>query len=309
MVPRERHMRTVATSEAGIVELAGDGPRWIWAFTCPTPGCACRTALVLSTDGDRQALLARGAPVRDAWLRGESHAKAAASIEGVTAFAIDIDEGGVFPAYDEDPLAAFDFDAHTEARHVVDRIDGETLEELGRLWYRGKGWPDPEEKSRQAPEIKIEDWKPGEVVAWGEALVGVRQDIFRFGERVFEAVDLYCVAQGCSCGEVVLDFAPIVPRGAPAPGAVRVAKSGAATLEPQHERHRERLEQLWAAFRKRHPRYVERFARRSTAMQGLAGRIVGAPRGGIERRTARVGRNAPCPCGSGRKYKKCCGVT
>jgi len=298
-------MRTVATSEAGIVELAGDGPRWIWAFTCPTPGCACRTALVLSTDGDRQALLARGALVRDAWLRGESHAKAAASIEGVTAFAIDIDEGGVFPAYDEDPLAAFDFDAHTEARHVVDRIDGETLEELGRLWYRGKGWPDPEEKSRQAPEIKIEDWKPGEVVAWGEALVGVRQDIFRFGERVFEAVDLYCVAQGCSCGEVVLDFAPIVPRGAPAPGAVRVAKSGAATLEPQHER----LEQLWAAFRKRHPRYVERFARRSTAMQGLAGRIVGAPRGGIERRTARVGRNAPCPCGSGRKYKKCCGVT
>ncbi|MCP4250732.1 MAG: hypothetical protein GY778_27150 [bacterium] len=25
------------------------------------------------------------------------------------------------------------------------------------------------------------------------------------------------------------------------------------------------------------------------------------------RHDARVGRNAPCPCGSGRKYKKCCG--
>jgi hypothetical protein len=25
------------------------------------------------------------------------------------------------------------------------------------------------------------------------------------------------------------------------------------------------------------------------------------------RRAAKVGRNAPCPCGSGRKYKKCCG--
>jgi len=23
----------------------------------------------------------------------------------------------------------------------------------------------------------------------------------------------------------------------------------------------------------------------------------------------KVGRNAPCPCGSGKKYKKCCGVT
>ena len=26
-------------------------------------------------------------------------------------------------------------------------------------------------------------------------------------------------------------------------------------------------------------------------------------------RSAKVGRNAPCPCGSGRKYKKCCGAT
>ncbi len=25
------------------------------------------------------------------------------------------------------------------------------------------------------------------------------------------------------------------------------------------------------------------------------------------RRATKVGRNAPCPCGSGRKYKKCCG--
>jgi hypothetical protein len=114
-------MRTFDTSEAGLIELVGDAPRWIWAFTCPTPGCDCRTAIVLSTDGDRQTLIARGSPVRDAWLRGESHAKAAAALDGIAAFAIDIDEGGVFPAHGEDPFAAFDFDAHSEARHVVDR--------------------------------------------------------------------------------------------------------------------------------------------------------------------------------------------
>ena len=28
----------------------------------------------------------------------------------------------------------------------------------------------------------------------------------------------------------------------------------------------------------------------------------------IVREAARVGRNDPCPCGSGKKYKKCCGV-
>jgi preprotein translocase subunit SecA len=32
-----------------------------------------------------------------------------------------------------------------------------------------------------------------------------------------------------------------------------------------------------------------------------------APRKPVERSTGKVGRNAPCPCGSGKKYKKCCG--
>ncbi len=36
-----------------------------------------------------------------------------------------------------------------------------------------------------------------------------------------------------------------------------------------------------------------------------AGQIVGtAP---LKRATPKVGRNEPCPCGSGKKYKKCCG--
>src|SRR5262249_28100298 len=114
---------------------------------------------------------------------------------------------------------------------------------------------------------------------------------------------------GCDCGEVLLDFAPLLPRGAPDPGAIRVARSGEPTLEPQHARHRERLQQLWTAFRSRHPRSVERLARRSAVMQEIAPRIVGAPSGGVERRRARLGRNDPCPCGSGKKYKKCCGAT
>lgn len=28
----------------------------------------------------------------------------------------------------------------------------------------------------------------------------------------------------------------------------------------------------------------------------------------IVRETEKVGRNSPCTCGSGKKYKKCCGV-
>lgn len=39
-----------------------------------------------------------------------------------------------------------------------------------------------------------------------------------------------------------------------------------------------------------------------------AGRIVGHDMGG-KRTSPRIGRNKPCPCGAGRKYKRCCGVS
>jgi hypothetical protein len=35
---------------------------------------------------------------------------------------------------------------------------------------------------------------------------------------------------------------------------------------------------------------------------------VGAPSSPIKRPTPKAGRNEPCPCGSGKKYKKCCGA-
>jgi uncharacterized protein YecA (UPF0149 family) len=34
----------------------------------------------------------------------------------------------------------------------------------------------------------------------------------------------------------------------------------------------------------------------------------GQPVVGQPRRASKVGRNEPCPCGSGKKYKRCCGA-
>ena len=34
----------------------------------------------------------------------------------------------------------------------------------------------------------------------------------------------------------------------------------------------------------------------------------GAQHHNIQRKTSKVGPNDPCPCGSGKKYKKCCGA-
>jgi preprotein translocase subunit SecA len=42
--------------------------------------------------------------------------------------------------------------------------------------------------------------------------------------------------------------------------------------------------------------------------QSVAGREAQVPAGiTYTRETQKVGRNEPCPCGSGKKYKRCCG--
>ncbi len=45
---------------------------------------------------------------------------------------------------------------------------------------------------------------------------------------------------------------------------------------------------------------------RSVALLDRVRRYVGTPRPTVA--AARAGRNGPCPCGSGRKHKRCCGA-
>jgi len=47
------------------------------------------------------------------------------------------------------------------------------------------------------------------------------------------------------------------------------------------------------------------FRKTSDTWYFFDGKMIGAEQ--IRRETPKVGRNDPCPCGSGRKYKKCCG--
>jgi len=50
---------------------------------------------------------------------------------------------------------------------------------------------------------------------------------------------------------------------------------------------------------------IATFGRVEDAWRFMDGKIVGPPP--VRREAPKVGRNDPCPCGSGQKYKKCCG--
>jgi len=55
---------------------------------------------------------------------------------------------------------------------------------------------------------------------------------------------------------------------------------------------------------------MEREFRRKKERELQAARMAGAGESTIQQRRVgdKIGRNDPCPCGSGKKYKKCCGA-
>jgi SEC-C motif-containing protein len=71
----------------------------------------------------------------------------------------------------------------------------------------------------------------------------------------------------------------------------------------------EGIVEFQAAYRSRDTRMVHhersRFRRREGRWFYVSGELV---KPSPARRTVTVGRNDPCPCGSGRKYKRCCGA-
>lgn len=285
----------------GVFELGGADPAWIWVLTCPTSGCECRSALVLATHEGRDRLLERGAAVHEACNTHGGYFQVAAKLDNLTVFCLDIDSAEVYSPLGNEPL---DPAAHPHISNIAARIDGDLLDSIGRLWYRGKGWPDPEQNILNAREITIKGWQRGELLAWDDVCTGVRQDIYPRAGRVYAAVEMYCPIPECECDEVTVLFEPLMPRGAPLPGRVVVRLSGATSMEPTNNKSESRLQELWAAFRMRHPAYLERFARRYPILKRVGARIV-MPQPAV---SAKTGRNDPCPCGSGRKYKKCCGA-
>jgi len=292
--------------EDGLFALPGEVPTWIWAQTCAIAECACRSAFIVATSLGRQALLERARLVQEAWYAGTGYVDVAAKLEGVEAFHIDIDSAEAFPPKSDTPL---DLAEHPRVRAIVERLDGEVLDGIGRLWHRGKRKSDPGPRAHavEPKPIVVHGWRPGELVAYDEAVGTVRLDIYGLDGRLYEVVDFYCVAPGCTCGEITLDVTTVMPRGGPRLGRVVLESSGTIRIEPLGGA-RQRLEQVWNAFARRHPTYATRLARRDAEMRAIAARIVPEASSPAARAMPKIGRNDPCPCGSGKKHKKCCGA-
>jgi hypothetical protein len=255
--------------------------------TCTTRGCECRdislrAITVVADDSFDPALLSS-----DALL-------ARFTAEAMEA-RLDIDTGNVAPDdYDgRAPLSA------EWVQYVQSQIDGELLDVLHEKWLHAKGM-------KSVPKTDWEAREPGDLVGWYEAHPSDRSDVYLDDDGAFLAEELFCMRPSCTCDEAVIAFAPAKTAGAQDVGSIRLRISTRNVIERRVEAgDAALLDRLWYAFSKRHRRLTARLSERNEQMVELAS-------GHLRRRTparstARVGRNEPCPCGSGKKYKRCCG--
>lgn len=116
--------------------------------------------------------------------------------------------------------------------------------------------------------------------------------------RLYLADDQYCLEPGCDCDEVSVSFVDVSQGRGLGRARVSIRRPSAAKIEGPPL-----LGHLWNAFLEEHEGTVlrRRFKRMRTVAQSRA------PSRVRDRDLPRVGRNAPCPCGSGEKFKRCCG--
>lgn len=149
-------------------------------------------------------------------------------------------------------------------------------------------------------------------------------DCFEFdldGE-IWAVDDQYCVMPDCDCREVVLSFLKlrssrdhsVIPKKQ-VPVARYDYKRNKVKVERKPLPGQPSLTALISALREAHPSIVEEVRRRHGQLKTIYLRTVLAQVSTdnicgsgttIRRDEPKVGRNDPCPCGSGKKYKKCC---
>jgi hypothetical protein len=288
--------------EERLFELPGACPAWMWAHPCDEPKCPCRRIFVLASDQSPSILLKRLCEFLEQSLpHGYEHAKHLLDKPDIVHFSLDIDSGAIYAhASSENPL---DPAEHPRSALIANRIDGELLDSIDDLWHRGKGKPTPEQRLLSVKTIAVDGWEPGRPVAWNKLCPEARRDIYLLGQDKYHAVEMYWPDLKGPCGDASVHFKSAVRDGPEGPGSVRVNDHGITIFEPEGNRPAV-LDELWTAFKTRHPKYVERFSERSALVKRIGGRL--ATHITVPTRTAKLVRNAPCPCGSGRKYKKCC---
>ncbi|GAB6040971.1 SEC-C metal-binding domain-containing protein [Endothiovibrio diazotrophicus] len=158
--------------------------------------------------------------------------------------------------------------------------------------------------------------EPTAMIGYAELFPYEEELLFSRGDQRWLADDQYCVDPKCNCRHTVLSFT-LLPEGEPAEPiteeqwSVGLFKYDSGKIEPIPPAPPgwPAVGELVAALLADRPGLVATLKQRHERMRTFAREALkqAAPARPV-RRATKIGRNDPCPCGSGRKYKKCCGA-
>lgn len=133
--------------------------------------------------------------------------------------------------------------------------------------------------------------------------------------------DQYCVQRSCSCEDTYLRFIEIVPEATEAQAQpLCLPLPGAGDRSVRYEYKRGKIgeyigadapapsaDHLVALLKDAEPDLDGKLAKRHALLRGLYRKALDTQQVSAPRPRG-PGRNEPCPCGSGKKYKRCCGA-
>lgn len=180
-----------------------------------------------------------------------------------------------------------------------------------------------------------------EEVMWGEGTLVGYAEIFPFANgfpfelagQVWQIDDQYCIEPDCKCERVLLNFLPLGSETQPVRDVIE--DPPAAFYEYKRDRlktvmkpagNQPSLRALLRTAKETYPEFDSAVRKRRQQLKALfvralsrefeppfdepeaAADVPGVATPASCRTSAKVGRNDPCPCGSGKKYKTCCGA-
>jgi hypothetical protein len=171
----------------------------------------------------------------------------------------------------------------------------------------------------------LETWEPGVLLSTMEVFPEERLDCYLLDGKMYQVDTLFCVTPNCECNDTrlsVLVFSDDRKQATEVGGAtlpidtmMPIGFEGQG-LSPKS------FARIYLEWRRRNVPAEQRILelrdmtrRRGLELHGVAARRLSAARRSPlpqnppkSAKTLRPGRNSPCPCGSGRKYKHCCGA-
>jgi hypothetical protein len=188
---------------------------------------------------------------------------------------------------------------------LTKEIKGNLFEAMKRRWRMAK-----KVNRDQWRKMDWSWWEDGLMVGWDEVFPDDLDFVFYFSGKRYWVRDLYCINPRCPCKDVALSITEIK-------GEKQYKEYGVVSIDLKRFRvldiqaigtSSEELMRFWRIFQKESgiKRNLKTRQKEMKIIGNEIDRLSSKNKSQGLRSSLKVGRNEPCPCGSGKKYKKCC---